>query len=196
MNKALLLLKPSVTHLENEVKLKLKNHGYKFLDKKVAKLTPEQATDFFQDKMDLPNFNELVDYMTSGNVVAFIVCRQNVFEELSTTVGRENPVVARAETPESLRALYGESRLKNGFHYSESIEHAKREIQFFFPNNIVEPLPNMETTKMFLDDAVYPILLAGMTALCKEKPQNPIEWLGDWLLNHNPNKPIIQEPAE
>ncbi|KAJ3268779.1 NME NM23 member 5 [Terramyces sp. JEL0728] len=182
MNKALLLLKPNVIHFEYQ--------------KKVAKLTPEQATDFFQHKMDMPNFNELVDYMTSGNVIAFIVSRQNVFDELANTVGGENPQVAKAETPESLRAVYGESRLKNGFHFSESVEHAKRELQFFFPNNIIEPLPSIETTKIFLEDAVYPILLTGMTALCKEKPQNPVEWLGDWLLNHNPNKPIIQEPAE
>lgn len=50
--------------------------------------------------MDMPNFNELIDFMTSGPVVAFIVSRQNVFDELANTVGRENPTVAKAETPD------------------------------------------------------------------------------------------------
>jgi len=37
-------------------------------------------------------------------------------------------------------------------------------------------------------------LLKGLTALCKEKPRDPLEWLADWLTENNPNKPQIENP--
>ncbi|CAM9299707.1 unnamed protein product [Scytosiphon promiscuus] len=40
--------------------------------------------------------------------------------------------------------------------------------------------------RAYLDQTVVPILLDGMSALVKERPPNPVEWLGNYLLRHNP----------
>ncbi|CAM9361855.1 unnamed protein product [Discosporangium mesarthrocarpum] len=40
--------------------------------------------------------------------------------------------------------------------------------------------------RAYLDQTVVPILLDGMSALVKERPPNPVEWLGAYLLKHNP----------
>ncbi|CAM9268046.1 unnamed protein product [Ectocarpus sp. 6 AP-2014] len=40
--------------------------------------------------------------------------------------------------------------------------------------------------RAYLDQTVVPILLDGMSALVKERPPNPVEWLGNYLLRNNP----------
>mmetsp|Transcript_24219 Transcript_24219/g.43774 ORF Transcript_24219/g.43774 Transcript_24219/m.43774 type:complete len:142 (-) Transcript_24219:133-558(-) len=50
------------------------------------------------------------------------------------------------------------------------------------PNKSVNNLP----IRAYLDQTVVPILLDGMSELVKERPQNPIEWLASYLLQHDP----------
>lgn len=57
----------------------------------------------------------------------------------------------------------------------------------------IDPPPSNEYAKMYLEENVYPKLLEGLTALCREKPLNPTEWLGNFLVNHS-GKPIVEEP--
>jgi len=42
--------------------------------------------------------------------------------------------------------------------------------------------------RSYLDQTVVPILLQGMAELVKVRPDNPVEWLAQYLLNNNPNK--------
>ncbi|KAL9836650.1 nucleoside diphosphate kinase homolog 5 isoform 2-T4 [Geothlypis trichas] len=92
----------------------------------------------------------------------------------------------------SLRALYGTDELRNGLHGSLSISSAEKEIRFIFPEAILEPLPTGQRARDYLNLYVKPTLLAGLTALCKERPADPMIWLADWLIEHNPNKPKLQ----
>ena len=46
----------------------------------------------------------------------------------------------------------------------------------------------------YLAKHVNPTLTSGLTALVKAKPEDPVQWLSDWLLAHNPNKPKVAEP--
>ena len=43
--------------------------------------------------------------------------------------------------------------------------------------------------RSYLDQTVVPVLLDGMSALVKERPPNPVEWLATYLLKHNPQNP-------
>ncbi|XP_064243745.1 nucleoside diphosphate kinase homolog 5 isoform X2 [Passer domesticus] len=92
----------------------------------------------------------------------------------------------------SLRALFGTDELRNGLHGSLSISSAEKEIRFIFPEAILEPVPTGQRARDYLNLYVKPTLLAGLTALCKEKPADPMIWLADWLIEHNPNKPKLQ----
>lgn len=40
--------------------------------------------------------------------------------------------------------------------------------------------------RAYLDQTVVPLLLDGMSALVKERPPNPVEWLATYLMRHNP----------
>ena len=44
-------------------------------------------------------------------------------------------------------------------------------------------------SRAYLDQTVVPILLDGMSALVKERPPNPVEWLATYLMKHNPQNP-------
>ncbi|XP_015748137.1 PREDICTED: nucleoside diphosphate kinase homolog 5-like [Acropora digitifera] len=95
----------------------------------------------------------------------------------------------------SLRAIYGTDSTKNALHGSDSYSSAEREIHFFFPDSIVEPISTGQAAKDYLTRTVTPTLLKGLTELCKKKPADPILWLSDWLIANNPNKPQVREDA-
>ena len=105
--------------------------------------------------------------------------KNQAFQALRGLIGAEDPQIAKTLDNSSLRAVYGTDRIKNGFYFSDSVTTASREIQFFFPESIsfnvavIEPFPTTDYAKTFLEDAIYPTLLTGLTALCKEKPANP-----------------------
>jgi hypothetical protein len=47
-------------------------------------------------------------------------------------------------------------------------------------------------------ESIQDVLVAGLVELCKVKPVgvDAVEWLGNWLLNNNPNKPRLTDPDE
>jgi hypothetical protein len=47
-----------------------------------------------------------------------------------------------------------------------------------------------------IQSRVYPTLLKGLTVLCKEKPEDPIRYLANWLIENNPYKPRAVDPPE
>ena len=74
----------------------------------------------------------------------------------------------------SLRAIYGTDDQMNGLHGSDCYSSAAREVRFFFPDSVVEPIPVGQAAKDYLAKAVNPTLLKGLTQLCKEKPRDPV----------------------
>ena len=77
-------------------------------------------------------------------------------------------------------------------HGSDSVAAAKREISFFFPQMITEPIPTGAVTRDYLEQNVTPTLNEALAKLCKDKPADPYTWLADYLEKNNPNKPEIQ----
>ena len=85
---------------------------------------------------------------------------------------------------------------ENGVHGSDSAEAAAREIRFFFPAAVMEPMPSAAECRDYVNKHINPTLLAGLTELVKAKPQEPLQHLADWLLANNPNKPKVVEPED
>jgi hypothetical protein len=75
-----------------------------------------------------------------------------------------------------------------------------REIKFFFPHRAPVAIPTTEEVNSFVKEKLEATLVTGLTLLAKEKPSRDpmaaIEWLGNWLLQNNPNKPRIFAPEE
>uniref|UniRef100_G1N6Z6 Nucleoside diphosphate kinase homolog 5 n=2 Tax=Meleagris gallopavo TaxID=9103 RepID=G1N6Z6_MELGA len=160
--------------------------------KRKLQLSPEQCSIFYADQYGKMFFPNLAAYMSSGPSVAMVLARHRAVSYWKELLGPSNSIKARMTHPHSLRAIYGTDDLRNGLHGSLSISSAEREIRFMFPEVISEPIPAGQRARDYLNLHVNPTLLAGLTALCKEKPADPMMWLADWLMEHNPNKPRLR----
>nr|CAD7605753.1 unnamed protein product [Timema genevievae] len=104
-------------------------------EKRHVTLTPEQASEFYQEQEGTPLFPLLVTYMSSGRLVALCLMRRDAISGWKALMGPANTIEARQYYPFSLRARFGDPnhQHKNALHGSDSAESAVREIHFFFP---------------------------------------------------------------
>jgi len=201
VERTLAICKPDAVFKCEEIEDIVLRSGFTILQKRRVHLTPEQASDFYAEHYGKLFFPSLVAYMSSGPVIALVLAREKAISHWRELIGPTNAIKARETHPDCLRAIYGTDDQRNGLHGSDSYSSAEREIRFFFPDSVVEPIPVGQAARDFLAKAVNPTLLKGLTELCKQKPQDPVIWLADWLLENNPNKPkvrgpIVEEPAE
>uniref|UniRef100_A0A1A7X2C1 Nucleoside diphosphate kinase B n=1 Tax=Iconisemion striatum TaxID=60296 RepID=A0A1A7X2C1_9TELE len=189
VEKTLAVIKPDAFHLSDEIENFIVTSGFMILQKRRLQLSPEQCNDFYADQTLV--FPSLTAFMSSGPIVALMLTRDNAVAHWKSIIGPANATEAKETHPECLRAKYGTSELKNALHGSDSSNEAVREIKFMFPNTIAERVPSRHETEEYMNQHVNPVLLKGLTELCKEKPLNPCIWLADWLLKNNPNQPQI-----
>lgn len=103
--------------------------GFKIIAMKYTRLNTEQAKKFYEVHKERPFYMELVDYMTSGPIVAAILEKDNAVTDFRTLIGSTDPSEAAEGT---VRKLYAESKAKNAVHGSDSDENAEIEGNFFF----------------------------------------------------------------
>ena len=103
---------------------------------KLITLAKQEAETFYNEHKDKPFFNELIEFMTSGPIMALVLEGPNAIEENRRLMGATNP--AEAE-PGTIRADFASSIDANAVHGSDSPESAKREINFFFQESEVFP---------------------------------------------------------
>ncbi|XP_065670458.1 nucleoside diphosphate kinase homolog 5 isoform X2 [Hydra vulgaris] len=194
IEQTLALIKPDAIDYAEEIEDIMLSNGFLVLQKRRVQLTPEQSSDFYAEHSGKIFFPSLVAFMSSGESIAYLLARNKAIEHWRKIIGPTNSAKARDEVPTSIRALYGTDNYKNAVHGSDSLKSAFREIQFFFPNGIIEPILSNDDAKDYLRKYVNPTLLKGLIQLCKRKPIEPIIWLSDWLASNNPYRPRIVEP--
>ena len=96
---------------------------------KWTKLTTEQAGLFYDVHRERPFFGELVQFMSSGPIVAAILEKENAVEDFRTLIGATNPANAAEGT---IRKNFAASIGENAVHGSDSDENAQIEGDFFF----------------------------------------------------------------
>ncbi|XP_054720354.1 nucleoside diphosphate kinase homolog 5-like [Uloborus diversus] len=142
----------------------------------------------FEDERSSTNMDEFVDFMTSGPIEVFVIAGRGAANKLIQLVGPDDPKVARETNPDSIRAKFGgETNLRNAVYCSSSPAKAEKDIRFFFPDSKFDAECKLGVSGEYLSKAVNPILLKGLIQLCRQKPDNPLVWLADWLLANNPN---------
>ncbi|CAF0904546.1 unnamed protein product [Didymodactylos carnosus] len=193
VERTLALIKPDAIQNTNEIEDMILKSGFTILQKRRVTLTAEQCSDFYSEHYGKKFFPSLVAFMTSGPILAMVLARENAIGAWRELIGPTNSTQARESHPESVRALFGTNEQKNAVHGSDSPVSAEREIRFFFPNCIVEPVPVGRPAKDYLEQNVNKTLIKALTALCKEKPKDPIVWLADKLIEINPYKPKLNK---
>jgi len=110
---------------------KILEAGFKIRGMKLLQLTKSQAEKFYIIHKERPFYNELVDYITSGPVVALALEKENAVADFRALLGATDPNEAAEGT---IRRLFGESKAINAIHGSDSNENALIEINFMFSN--------------------------------------------------------------
>lgn len=196
VEQTLAIIKPDAVDNSTEIEERILREGFTILQSRRVHLTPEQTSEFYVEHYGKMFFPSLVAFMSSGDILVMILARKNAIKHWRSVIGPTQTSKARDEVPDSIRALYGTDNQRNAVHGSDSIESALREIHFFFPDAIIEPILSDGDAKNYMTCNVNPTLLKGLTALCKRKPADPLIWLSDWLAENNPNKPVITEPGQ
>ncbi len=109
---------------------RFEDNGLKIVATRMLRLTKEQAEDFYAIHKGKPFYEDLVEYMTSGPVVASVLEGEGAVLKNRALMGATDPKKAEKGT---IRADFAESIDKNCVHGSDSVENAKNEVTFFFP---------------------------------------------------------------
>lgn len=103
--------------------------GFKIVAMKYTRLSKETAGAFYAVHQERPFYGELVEFMTSGPIVAAILEKENAVESFRTLIGATDPSKAEVGT---IRNKYAKSIDANAVHGSDSDENAAIEGNFFF----------------------------------------------------------------
>ena len=131
MEQTLSIIKPDAVerHLEDEIKQMFLEKGFKIIKEKKIQIEKTEAELFYQVHQSKPFYNDLCTYLSSGPIVVMIIEKENAIKENRNLMGATNPKDAEEGT---IRKKYGISIDKNSVHGSDSVENAKKEIDFFF----------------------------------------------------------------
>jgi nucleoside-diphosphate kinase len=108
------------------------NAGFSIKAMKYTQLSEAQAKEFYAVHAERPFYGELVEYMTSGPIVAAILEKDNAVADFRALIGATDPAEAADGT---IRKAYAESKGRNAVHGSDSDENAEIEGKFHFAAN-------------------------------------------------------------
>jgi len=103
--------------------------GFRIVALKQTKLTEEKAGEFYAVHKERPFYGELVQFMSSGVIIAAILEKENAVADFRTLIGATNPAQAEEGT---IRKQFANSVGENAVHGSDSDENAQIEGSFFF----------------------------------------------------------------
>jgi len=103
--------------------------GFKVVALKMTKLSPEKAGEFYAIHRERPFYGELVQFMSSGPIIAAILEKENAVSSFRELIGATNPAQAAEGT---IRKLFAASVGENAIHGSDSDDNAEIESDFFF----------------------------------------------------------------
>jgi len=129
MEETLLIIKPSAIAYTDLIIKRIKDEEFGIIEMKQLNLTEKKASEFYSIHKGKPFYSELVDFMSSGQVVVLRLARQDAVSYLREVVGATNP---RDAAPGTLRKEFGTGVCTNAVHASDSRTNAAREIAFFF----------------------------------------------------------------
>lgn len=132
MEETLVLIKPDGVKRQicGEILTRYERKGLIIKAMKLLQTPKELAEEHYAEHKDKPFFGELVDFITSGPVLAFVLAGKNAVTSVRSINGATNPVDA---TPGSIRGDYALTMDSNVVHASDSLDSATREIHLWFP---------------------------------------------------------------
>jgi nucleoside-diphosphate kinase len=137
VERTLSIIKPDAVakSVIGQINARFEKAGLRIVASKMMHLTQKQAQEFYSVHKERPFFNALVNFMSSGPVLAQVLEGTNAISKNREVMGATNPKDAAAGT---IRADFAESIDHNAVHGSDAPETATQEVAFFFkPEEIV-----------------------------------------------------------
>ena len=133
MEQTLSIIKPDAVerNLVENIKLIFTKNNLTIKEDKKIHITKEEAAEFYKVHQSKPFYDDLCAYLSSGPIVVMILEGKNAVAHNRKLMGATDPKNAEENT---IRKLYGISIDKNSVHGSDSVDNAKKEINFFFKN--------------------------------------------------------------
>ena len=133
IEQTLSIIKPDAVerNLVDEIKTIFTKNNLLIKESKKIHITKDEAAEFYKVHQSKSFYNDLCNYLSSGPIVVLILEGENAVVRNRKIMGATNPKEAEENT---IRKLYGISIDKNSVHGSDSIDNAKKEINFFFRN--------------------------------------------------------------
>ena len=130
-NRTFTMIKPDAVAAGNmgNILAMMEENGFRIVAMKKTQLTTATAGAFYAVHSERGFFGELVEFMTSGPIVAAILEKDNAVEDFRTLIGATNPANA---APGTIRARFAKSIGENAVHGSDSDENAAIEGAFHF----------------------------------------------------------------
>ena len=138
------LIKPNAIQrkLVGEIISRFESKGLRLDAIKMIQMSRELAEEHYAEHKGKSFYNDLIDFITSGPVIAMVLSGPSAIEAVRYVVGDTDPLEAR---PGTIRGEYAITIAKNIVHASDSIESARREIKrFFTPEEVLNYHLNLE----------------------------------------------------
>ena len=131
MERTLAILKPDCVAANKMGKVldRIEAAGFRMIGMKLVKLTPEVAGKFYEVHKERGFYKELVNFMSSGPVVAVALEKENAVADFRKLIGATDPAEA---APGTIRRDFATSKQNNIVHGSDSPENARIEVAFYF----------------------------------------------------------------
>jgi len=141
MDGTLMLVKPDAMQKRalGEILSAVQKEGFTVRNIKMLRLRAAEAKEFYSEHRERPFFNDLVEFMTSGEIAAVALERNDAVATLRKLIGATD---SRLADPGTIRARFGDDNQRNAVHASDSISSAQRELAFFFSTRELIPLPD------------------------------------------------------
>ena len=133
LEQTLSIIKPDAVerNLIENIKLIFTKNNLAIKEDKKIHITKEEAAEFYKVHQSKPFYEDLCAYLSSGPIVVMVLEGEDAVLKNRKLMGATDPQKAEENT---IRKLYGISIDKNSVHGSDSLENAKKEINFFFKN--------------------------------------------------------------
>lgn len=130
-NKTFSMIKPGAVHNKHigHILSKIEEAGFTIAAIKTLQMTKDEAAEFYAVHKERPFYQELVEFMSSGPIIAMVLLKENAVEDFRTLIGATDPEKAAEGT---IRKLFATSKTANAVHGSDSDENAEIESAFFF----------------------------------------------------------------
>ena len=131
--RTLSIVKPDAVerNLIENIKKIFRENQLKIVQEKKIQISKEEAAEFYKVHQTKPFYERLCNYLSSGPITVMILEGEEAVKANRRIMGATDPKNAEDGT---IRKLYGLSIDRNSIHGSDSIENAKKEIEFFFKN--------------------------------------------------------------